>query len=84
MSTDIETITGRCETHMSAPLVPTIYRPARIHLTRFYGGAENGQMIQLTVQDSETVSHIQLTRDQVKKLAQILNDSFNSNIYPSE
>lgn len=84
MSTDIATIEGRCESTMSEPLAPIIYRPARVHINRFYGGEENGQMIQLTVQDSKTMSYIQLTRDQVKKLAQILNDSFNSNIYPSE
>lgn len=84
MSTNIATIVGRCESNMSTPLDPVIYRPARVHVTRFYGGKENGQMIQIGVQDSKTVSHIQLTREQVKELAQILNDSFNDHIYPSE
>ena len=83
MSTDIATIEGRCEDRTST-FDNIKYLPARIHLTRFHGGKDKGTMLQITVQDSETISYVQLTRDQVKKLAQILNDSFNSNIYPSE
>jgi len=55
-----------------------------IYLTRFFGGKENGPMIQLTISNKSSNSYVQLTKEQVKELALTLNESFNYDKYPSE
>lgn len=74
MSTEIAEIQGREETKES-------YDPSSIHINRFYGGKDNGQMIQLTLSSG---GHIQLTKQQVQDLGVSLLDSFEADIYPSE
>ena len=77
MSTHIDTIKGIRESLITDDRIPT-----DIHLTRFYGGSENGRMLQITVSGSE--GYIQLTKEEVFELADILKNSFNDDIYPSE
>lgn len=79
MSTEIATIQGRYE--LINRLKP-IYRNAEIHVTRFWGG-KNGPMIQITTQCDKT-AYVQLTREQVQELAEILKNCFNEEIYPSD
>lgn len=51
-----------------------------ISLTRFSGGAEHGAMLQLTMGGH----YVALTKEQVKELAELLNNSFDYERYPSE
>lgn len=83
MSTHIKTIVGRYEivTRRNNPV--SVYDTAELDLTRFWGGAANGRMLQLTIQ-GDKIAYILLTQDQVKELAQTLLDSFNDEVYPSE
>lgn len=60
-----------------------VRRPAELDLTRFWGGKDNGRMLQLTIL-SDKIAYIQLTQEQVKELAQTLTNAFNDEIYPSE
>jgi len=53
-----------------------------LHVNRFYGGEQRNTMIQLTIQSGK--SYTMLTEEQVKELAQVLNDCFNYDKYPSE
>lgn len=71
MSTEIKTIKGATETEET-----------RLILTRFYGGSENGTMLQLTVTNPE--GYIQLSKRDVFNLAKTLINSFDRKIYPSE
>lgn len=78
MSTSIELIQGVKESDFDhQQTVETT-----MHLNRFYGGAENGSMLQLTVNNSD--GYIQLTEEQSIELAKILLNSFDCQIYPSE
>jgi hypothetical protein len=73
MSTQIETLVGKFEGGKS-----------EISMTRFWGGKDNGSMLQLTVWNEEECSYVQLTQKQIKELSVILNNSFNYEKYPSE
>lgn len=74
MSTHIETITGIKES--------ILVNKTTMQLTRFWGGADKGRMLQLTINNSE--GYIQFTEDEVIELAKILLNSFDDKIYPSE
>lgn len=52
-----------------------------LYLTRFYGGKQ-GRMLQLTMSNRD--GYVQLTQEQVQELAEILNNTFDDKIYPSE
>ena len=77
MSTHIETLKGIKESQLSTERVETT-----MSLTRFWGGAEKGRMLQLTVSNSE--GYIQLTELETIELAKTLINSFDDTIYPSE
>lgn len=77
MSTHIETLKGIKESELSNEKIETT-----ISLTRFWGGAEKGRMLQLTVSNSD--GYIQLTEEEAIVLAKILLNSFDDTIYPSE
>ena len=66
MSTHIETLKGIKESGLNTERIETT-----MSLTRFWGGAEKGRMLQLTEQ--ETI-----------ELAKTLLNSFDDTIYPSE
>lgn len=82
MSTHLETINGRYE-QSSSGTFEVNYEKAELDITRFFGGKENGAMLQLTI-ISDKIAYIQLTKEQVKELASVLKNSFNKKIYPSE
>ena len=83
MSTDIKTIRGRYES--TGGYGSTLkYAPSDINLTRFFGGQENGAMLQLTICNDKEYAYIQLTQKQVKKLAKVLRDAFDYDKYPSD
>lgn len=82
MSTEIAEITGRYESGVSSPFKP-IYDESVLYVTRFYGGKKNGRMIQLTIQGDKT-AYIQLTKQQVAMLSEVLRNCFNDEIHPSE
>ena len=77
MSTHIETLKGIKESELSNERVETT-----MSLTRFWGGAEKGRMLQLTVSNSD--GYIQLTEEETIELAKTLLNSFDDKIYPSE
>ena len=77
MSTHIETLKGIKESELSNERVETT-----MSLTRFWGGAEKGRMLQLTVSNSD--GYIQLTEEETIELAKTLLNSFDNTIYPSE
>ena len=54
--------------------------PAEIIVTRFYGGEDRGQMIQL----STSKGHVQLSKNQVKYLSIVLACAFDKDVFPSE
>jgi len=80
MSTHIKEIVGIKESH----ILPGSYTSSTLSLTRFWGGTKKGRMLQLTINNDEGHSYIQLTKKQVDKLAVILSEAFDDNIYPSE
>ena len=77
MSTYIETLKGIKESELSTERIETT-----MSLTRFWGGAEKGRMLQLTVSNSD--GYIQLTEEETIELAKTLLNSFDDTIYPSE
>jgi len=77
MSTHIETLKGIKESELSKERIETT-----MSLTRFWGGAEKGRMLQLTVSNSD--GYIQLTEQETIDLAKTLLNSFDDTIYPSE
>ena len=77
MSTHIETLKGIKESELSNEKIETT-----MSLTRFWGGAEKGTMLQLTVSNSD--GYIQLTEEETIELAKTLLNSFDVTIYPSE
>ena len=77
MSTHIETLQGIKESTLSTERIETT-----MNLTRFWGGAEKGRMLQLTVSNPE--GYIQLTEQETIELAKTLLNSFDDTIYPSE
>ena len=84
MSTHIKTIKGRYQsTEKPCHNFKPIYEEADLLLTRFYGGKNNGRMLQLTITSDET-AYIQLTQKQVEELSQVLAQCFDDNKYPSE
>ena len=83
MSTQIKKITGRfAEEHHADFTVD--YGESNIYLTRFYGGDKYGTMIQITISNPKDTSYVQLTKEQVKELADVLNSAFDYKKYPSD
>ena len=72
MSTEIKTIKGSISDNVETSMI----------LNRFYGGHENGSMLQLTLKTSE--GYIRLTKEQSIELARALLNSFDYGIYLSE
>lgn len=83
MSTNIKTITGRYEASFNGDFTSN-YEESEINLTRFYGGVKNGTMIQVTISNDKESAYVQLTKDQVKSLSNILKQSFDYSKYPSD
>lgn len=77
MSTHIETLKGIKESELSNERIETT-----MSITRFWGGAKKGRMLQLTVSNSD--GYIQLTEEETVQLAKTLLNSFDITIYPSE
>lgn len=78
MSTEIGEIKGRVE---GIPYSKIDYVDSAIHLNRFFGGQKNGAMLQIT---APYPGYIQLTKEQVKELIVMLQNSFDYDKYPSE
>jgi len=84
MSTNITSIKGRYEAnHHNTDKLP-IYEVSELNINRFYGGKENGGMLQLTIYNGQNEPYVQLTREQVCNLIEALQLAFNTDIYPSE
>ena len=81
MSTEIAEIKTQYQVYPNGKGVQ--YRDDILHVNRFYGGTENGAMIQLTIINSKE-GYTMLTQEQCKELAQVLNDCFDYDKYPSE
>jgi hypothetical protein len=86
MSTEIAEIKGTCHSNYLKDEFTPETEDATLYLTRFYNGGDKGSEIQLTVSANNTygTSYIHLNREQCKELAQILNDCFDYDKYPSE
>lgn len=81
MSTQIFEISGRYESdYEDSP----IFDISTLYVTRFFGGKENGAMIQITISNERDTSYVQLTKKQIEKLTQVLKDAYNYEKYPSE
>ena len=74
MSTEIGKVKGRNEKNHNADFTVE-YEKTKMFVTRFYGGTENGVMVQLTMSGDKP--YIQLTEKQAKKLVKLLNETFN-------
>ena len=67
MGTEIAEIRGRHEKPQIGTFT-SIYEPSIIRVKRFWGGTENGVMVQLTMNGG----HVQLNREQMKELIEAL------------
>lgn len=84
MGTTIKELDGRYELrHHNVQDAPQ-YGKSTLSITRFWGGEKNKTMIQITIYNNDECSYVQLTRRQVKKLAEVLKDCYNWRKYPSE
>ena len=72
MSTELPTVTGRVEAMHDSADHTVSYADRDMLLTRFYGGEENGTMIQLTLGEQ----YVQLTKDQVIHLIAVLATAY--------
>lgn len=73
MSKHLATIKGRYEVNTSSADYAVKYVDSEISLTEFSGGKDNGVMLQLSIR-GDKFSYIQLTKTQVKELAdELLN-----------
>lgn len=86
MSTEIAEIKGTCHHYPKKGTFEVEHKDASVFLTRFYNGTDKGAEIQLTVSANNTYgsSYIHLSKEQCKELAQILNDCFDYDKYPSD
>jgi hypothetical protein len=69
MSTELTPIKGRIEIP-DGKTKTSSYKETELLLTSFYGGTENGRMIQLTLPLG--ICHIQMTQQQVRDLLMTL------------
>lgn len=85
MSTQIAEIIGRKE-FRPIPIreEKSCYIDSTLSITRFWGGLLNGRMLQLTINNDEGHSYVQLTEEQVSELSIVLKNAFDYKIYPSE
>jgi hypothetical protein len=67
MSEEIITLSGRKEMP-NRQKMKSDYTVSSLHITSFWGGAENGRMFQLTLNDD----HIQIHEDVAKELVRTL------------
>ena len=77
MSTEIGIIDGQHESVKDGRKLQS-----KLAVTRFYGGAEQGRMLQLTILNSH--NYIQLTKDDVRALIKLLWDAFDDKVNPSQ
>lgn len=77
MSTQIKEFKGVKEDFLSENIVDTA-----MCLTRFWGGADKGRMLQLTIYNNE--GYIQFTKEECIELAKTLLNAFDDAIHPSE
>lgn len=84
MSTEIAEIKGFVQKHLDAKdkFPNVVFVDSTLYVTRFYGGKEKGAMIQLTPSYGQT--YIQLTKEQCEEFAEVLNNCFDYDKYPSE
>lgn len=73
MSTEIGKVKGRFEKNHHGDY-SVDYGKSKMYVTRFYGGVENGPMLQLTMSNDRP--YIQLTKKEVKKLRKLLKKAF--------
>jgi hypothetical protein len=71
MSKELAVIKGQCEV-VNKDAKSVSHKNSELYVTSFYGGKENGAMIQISP-DFGT-DHIQLKKEQVKELIKILTD----------
>ena len=83
MSTEIKEIKGRKEAKFYKG-EKTKYIRSTLYITRFWGEKSKGRMLQLTINNNEEHSYVQLTENQVKDLSKTLSEAFDDTIYPSE
>lgn len=76
MSTQIGKVKGRFEEKHHGDYTVD-YGKSKLYVNRFYGGTENGPMVQLTMSNDKP--YIQLTQKQAKKLVKLLNETFDFN-----
>lgn len=57
------------------------FETSSVKLTRYFGGKDSGCKVQLTIDNG---SYILLTEEESIKLAKLLLNSFNKEIYPSD
>ena len=72
MSTELPTVIGRVESTRDSATMTVTYSDKDLLLTRFYGGQENGMMIQLSLDEE----HVQFTKDQVLHLIAVLANAY--------
>jgi predicted aspartyl protease len=80
MGTQIKVISGRIELRNYSPI--TEYEKSNLYIDRFYGGKENGAMIQLTIDTGS--DYIQLTKGEAYNLGLTLLRAFDYKAFPSE
>ena len=73
MSTEIGKVKGRFEEKHNGDMTVD-YGKSKMYVGRFYGGTENGPMVQLTLDMGK--DYIQLTKKEAKKLRKLLKKTF--------
>lgn len=76
MSTELKTLQGKIEIP-NPPKMSSTYKSTELHLNRFYGGKDRGASLQIGFYNQlGQYNHIQLDRQTVLELRDILNESF--------
>lgn len=74
MSTSFGKVKGRVEARHNGDYTVD-YGKTKMYVNRFYGGAENGAMIQLTMSGDKP--YIQLTKKEAKRLVKKIKKAFD-------
>jgi len=75
MSTDVVTLKGKRELPVTKDGRYSVYSDMELHANTFYGGADRGKSLQLTLSGLATVPlHIQLDNATAKKLVVALKE----------
>jgi hypothetical protein len=79
MSTELNSINGRVETLGGGWDFETVYKPAKMSLTRFSGGQDEGVMLQITIPNlhNEPFVHMQFNELQIQEMVDELRKHFN-------